>query len=80
MFTYSLTRFTESRRDQEEGSELDSHEEVRLSLAGPGEIKWREVLLEPEESSKAEKSIRNADQALTVRGEHADRIVGSPSW
>ena len=23
---------------------------------------------------------RNADQALTVRGEHADRIVGSPSW
>ena len=26
------------------------------------------------------KSIRNADQALTVRGEHADRIAGSPSW
>ena len=23
--------------------------------------------------------IRNADQALTVRGEHADRIAGSPS-
>ena len=23
---------------------------------------------------------RNADQALTVRGEPADRIVGSPSW
>ena len=22
----------------------------------------------------------NADQALTVRGEHADRIVGSRSW
>ena len=52
MFTYSLTRFTESRRDQEEGSELDSHEEVRLSLAGPGEIKWREVLLDPEERSE----------------------------
>ena len=49
---YLLTRFTESRRDQEEGSELDSHEEVRLSLAGPGEIKWREVLLDPEESSE----------------------------
>ena len=27
-----------------------------------------------------QKGIRNADQALTVRGEHADRIVGSPSW
>ena len=33
----------ESRRDQEEGGELDSHEEVRLSFAGPGEIKRREV-------------------------------------
>ena len=29
---------------------------------------------------KATKSIRNAGQALTNRGEHADRIVGSPSW
>ena len=28
---------------------------------------------------KAEKAS-NADQTLTVRGEHADRIVGSPSW
>ena len=26
------------------------------------------------------KGIRNADQALSVRREHADRIVGSPSW
>ena len=24
--------------------------------------------------------IRNTDQVLTARGEHADRIVGSPSW
>ena len=32
-----------SRRDQEEGIELDSHEEVRLSFAGPGEINRREV-------------------------------------
>ena len=32
-----------SRRDQEEGIELDSHEEVRLSFAGPDEIKRREV-------------------------------------
>ena len=27
-----------------------------------------------------QKGIRNADQALTVRGDHADRIVGSPCW
>ena len=30
--------------------------------------------------NKSRKGIINADQALTVRGEHADRIVGSPSW
>ena len=30
--------------------------------------------------NKGRKGIRNADQAFTVRGEHADRIVGSPSW
>ena len=30
-----------ARRDQEEGSELDSHEEVRLSFAGPAEIRGR---------------------------------------
>ena len=29
---------------------------------------------------KQNKKIRNADQTLTVRGERADRIVGSPSW
>ena len=29
--------------------------------------------------NKGRKGIRNADQALTIRGEHADRIVGSPS-
>ena len=37
-------------RDQEEGGELDSHEEVRLSFAGPGEIKRREVVVVPQES------------------------------
>ena len=26
------------------------------------------------------KKQKNADQALTIRWEHADRIVGSPSW
>ena len=30
--------------------------------------------------NKGRKGIRNADQVLTVRGEHADRIVGSPRW
>ena len=34
---------SDPRREQEEGSELDSHEEVRLSFAGPGEIKSRGV-------------------------------------
>ena len=29
---------------------LDSHEEVRLSFAHPGEIKGREVVLDPQES------------------------------
>ena len=29
---------------------------------------------------KKEKKLRNADQTLTVRGERADRIAGSPSW
>ena len=35
-----LIYYTESRRDQEEGGELDSHEEV-----SPEEIKSREVVL-----------------------------------
>ena len=39
-----------SRRDQEEGGELDSHEEVRLSFAGPGEIKRRVLVLDPQGS------------------------------
>ena len=46
----------ESKRDQEEGGELDSHEEVRLSFAGPGEIKKREVVLDPQESPEEIKS------------------------
>ena len=42
--SWNLTKKTlicGSRRDQEEGGELDSHEED--SFAGPGEIKRREV-------------------------------------
>ena len=46
----------ESRRDQEEGGELDSHEEVRLSFADPAEIKRREVVLGPQESPEEIKS------------------------
>ena len=30
--------------------------------------------------NKGRKGIRNANQALTVHGEHADQIVGSPRW
>ena len=40
----------ESRRDQEEGRELDSHEEVGLSFAGKDGIKRRDVVLDPQES------------------------------
>ena len=32
-----------------EVSRLDSHAEVSLSFAGPGEIKRREVVLDPQE-------------------------------
>jgi len=46
---------SESRRDQEEGGELDSHEEVD-TFAGPGEIKRREVALDPQVSPEEIKS------------------------
>ena len=46
----------ESRRDQEEGGELDSHEE-----ASPEEIKSKEVVLGYRESWT---SLRNAGQTL----------------
>ena len=46
----------ESRWDQEEGEELNSHKEVRLSSVGPGEIKRREVVLDPQESPEEIKS------------------------
>ena len=47
LLTFASSR--DSRRDQEEGGELDSHEEVR-HFAGPGEIKRREVVLDPQVS------------------------------
>ena len=40
----------ESRRDQEGGGELDSRKKNRLLFAGPGEIKRREVVLDPQVS------------------------------
>ena len=51
-----VRHFCGSSRDQEEGGELDSHEEVRVSFAGPGEIKRREVVLDPQESPEEIKS------------------------
>ena len=51
-----IRKMRESNRDQEEGGELDSHEEVRLSFAGPGEIKRREGVLDPQESPEEIKS------------------------
>ena len=45
---------SQSRRDQEEGGELDCHEEVRLSFAGPGEIKrWCWALKLAQKRSRA---------------------------
>ena len=40
----------ESRRNKEEGGELDSYEEFIHFFTGPGEIKRREVVLDPQES------------------------------
>ena len=56
---------TESRRHQEEGGGLESHEEVRLSLAGLGEIKRREVVLDPQVSPEEIKS-REVELGLKV--------------
>ena len=52
---HPLRQASESKRDQEEGGELDSHK-VRFSFAGPGEIKRREVVLDPQESPEEIKS------------------------
>ena len=46
---------------QEEGGELDSHEEVRLSFAGPGEIKRRDVVLDPQLSPDKEIKSREVE-------------------
>ena len=46
---------TESRRGQEEGGELDSTKKLDAS-AGPGEIKRREIVLDPQVSQEEIKS------------------------
>ena len=50
----------ESKRDQEEGGELDSHEEVRFSFSGQGEMKRRAVGLDPQENPE----IKNMEVEL----------------
>ena len=54
----------ESRRDQEEGGELDSHEKVRLSFAGSGDIKRREAVLDPQVSPE---EIKRTEMELGLR-------------
>ena len=49
------------------GDELDSHEEVRLPFAGPGEIKRREVVLDHQAESPGEIKSREVE-------------LGSESW
>ena len=80
--------FTSSRRDQEEGSELDSHEEVN-TFAGPGEIKRREVVLDLHEdvrlSFAGPGEIKRREVVLDPQespGENKSREVelGSESW
>ena len=43
--------------DQEEEGELDSHKDVTLSFSGPGDIKMREVVLDPQFSPEEIKSM-----------------------
>ena len=54
----------ESRRDQEERGELDSTKKLDAS-AGPGEIKRREVVLDPQVSQEEIKS-REVELGLRV--------------
>ena len=69
---------TESRRNSRLRSDLDSHEleEVRLSFADPGEIKRREVVLEP----GAQVSEPRTDRSRAGRWHWAAQKVGLPSF
>ena len=53
----------------------------RHAFVGGSVSTWARWQIPVNKRQTNQKSIRNADQALTVRGEqHADRIVCSPSW
>ena len=58
------TQYSESRRDEEEGGELDSHEEVR-HFAGPGEIRRRDVVLDSQVSPE---EIKSREVELGLKG------------
>ena len=60
-FTVRSKRAAKSRRDQEVRGELDSHEEVILPFAGPGEIKRREVVLDPQAENPGEIKSREVE-------------------
>ena len=49
---------------EEEGGELDSHEEVRLSFAGPGEIKRREVRVPQSRQPRTERQEQGGGAGL----------------
>ena len=54
-----------SRRDQEAGGELESHEESETHFAGPREIKRREMVLDPYVSPE---EIRSRELELVSKG------------
>ena len=59
-----VRRFCGSRRDEEEREDLDSHEKLD-AFVGPGEIKRREVVLDPQVSPEEIKS-REVKLSLNV--------------
>ena len=53
MVSAKIATFTQGPGDRARSrGELDSHEKVRLLFAGPGEIKRREVVLDPQDSPR----------------------------
>ena len=60
MVSAKIATFTQGSGDRARSrGELDSHEKVRLLFAGPGEIKRREVVLDPQDNPK--KSLWNCE-------------------
>ena len=56
VFQYLLTVDVRVQARSRGGGELDSHKEVSLLFAGPGEIKRMEVVLDPQDSPEEIKS------------------------